>query len=67
MGVEGGENRTGPFRRSDGNGVVGASSLLELPLRPPEEGLRAGGWRRALALWVHPTVPFFSAFRGPAR
>ena len=65
--VGAGENRTGPLRRSGGNGGVGTGPLPELPLRPAEEALRAGGWRRALALWGHPVVPFFSAFRGPAR
>lgn len=68
LGFGAGGGPAGSWRPSGGGRtLVEADGLPELPLGPLEEGLRAGGWRRTLALLGHPTVPFFSAFKGPER
>ena len=66
FGIEEGGDPPEPVRRGDGSGTE-REPVPEFPIGPLEEGLRAGGWRRAMALLGHPAVPFCSAFRRPER
>ena len=67
FGIEEGRDHVDAVRPGGDGSWADREPVPELPIGPLEEGLRAGGWRRAMALLGHPTVPFCSAFRGPER
>ncbi len=62
-GWRGEERHAAPVR----HGGVGRGGVVWPPRPPAEEGLAAGGWRGVPIVWGRPAVPFFAAFRGPAR